>query len=93
MLNREEFREYARKRARELNLPEKIVVPTAESFYKDYNQLCDEIQGFKEMDDVLNVIIKELALRPKIVVADKMSWKLLKTLLSEPHLWKRKLLS
>jgi len=91
MVTREEFKEYARKKAKELNLSEQDVLPTAEAFYKSYNELADEIQG-KEMDDVLNVIIRELAIRPPMVVIDKESHTFLKHLLSEPRLWRRRLL-
>jgi len=94
MLSREEFREYARKKARELNLREKDTVPVAEAFYQNYNELSDEIQSLKEMDDILNVIVRELALRARTIpAANKEPWAILKSILSEPHIWKRKLLS
>jgi len=90
MATAEEFKTHAKRKAKELNLPDDVVL-SAESFYKRYNELADEIQG-KEMNDILNVIIRELARTARIDALDKDSRTLLRHLLSNPSLWKRKLL-
>jgi len=88
MVTAKEFKEHARRKAKELNLPDEVVL-FAESFYKRYNELADEIQGYKEMDDKLNVIVRELGIT--LPFLDRETRKYLKQLLSDSRLWKRRL--